>query len=202
MLLQLSIKVELSMGAQMLISFVTAGGIVWSTTMFAFWRQKVPNLLATVGYRSPPGERRSWLRAIFVGLIGGLCAAGAMVVYQLAADRFEPLKVLKEEAMKSNSGNDASLFWWISILAVFAAPIFEEYIFRGLVYRGLRRSLRPVVAILASAGVFAIVHPPFSVIPVFGLGVAAACCFEYTHLLVAPIVAHMVYNYIVLALAR
>lgn len=202
LMLQKSIKVELPNGAQLLIAFVTAGAAVWSVTMFAFWRQKVPYLLAAVGYRSHPWERCSWLRAIAAGLLGGVCAAGVCVAYQLAADHIEPLRALKEEALNLESGNDATLYRWIFGLAVFAAPIFEEYIFRGLVYRGLRRSVRPAIAIVASAGIFAIVHPPFSVIPVFGLGVAAACCFEYTHLLAAPIIAHMVYNYIVLALAN
>jgi hypothetical protein len=202
MILQVTAKVELPMGAQLFIAFVTAGATVWFVTMFAFWRQKVPHLLAAVGYRSPPGERRSWLRAIGVGILGGLLAAGFGVLYQIAAEHIEPLRVLREEAMKVNTLNDATLVWWFGVLAVVAAPTFEEYIFRGLVYRGLRRSVRPAIAIVASAGIFAIVHPPFSVIPVFGLGVAAACCFEYTQLLAAPIVAHMVYNYIVLALAK
>jgi hypothetical protein len=202
MILQVTAKVELPMGAQLFIAFVTAGATVWFVTMFAFWRQKVPHLLAAVGYRSPPGERRSWLRAIGVGILGGLLAAGFGVLYQIAAEHIEPLRVLREEAMKVNTLSDATLVWWFGVLAVVAAPTFEEYIFRGLVYRGLRRSVRPAIAIVASAGIFAIVHPPFSVIPVFGLGVAAACCFEYTQLLAAPIVAHMVYNYIVLALAK
>jgi len=52
--------------------------------------------------------------------------------------------------------------------------MFEEFIFRGLIYGGLRRSFGAVIAALASAAIFAIVHPPASVIPVFIMGTCGA----------------------------
>ena len=86
---------------------------------------------------------------------------------------------------------------WLLLLAVVAAPIFEEFIFRGLIFGGLRRTLGPAISVLASAAIFALVHPPFSVIPVFGLGVATALIYDRSRLLVGPIAAHAVYNAIV-----
>jgi membrane protease YdiL (CAAX protease family) len=53
---------------------------------------------------------------------------------------------------------------------------------------------------LASAALFALVHPPFAVIPVFGLGIAAAVAFQRTGFLLAPIIAHATYNACVLFL--
>jgi len=47
-----------------------------------------------------------------------------------------------------------------------------------------------------------LVHPPVAIIPVFGLGIAAAVSFQQTGLLLAPIVAHCVYNASVLALNK
>jgi membrane protease YdiL (CAAX protease family) len=88
---------------------------------------------------------------------------------------------------------------WIAVLAVVAAPLFEEFIFRGLIYRGMRRSSPPVAAVLLSAALFAIVHPPISVVPVFFLGVSAALALEFTGTLLAPVLVHVVYNAAVLA---
>ena len=75
-----------------------------------------------------------------------------------------------------------------------AAPIFEEFIFRGLVFGGLRRSLGLWPAVLASSAIFAIVHPAIAVFPVFGLGVCAALVYERTGFLLAPMLVHAVYN--------
>ena len=89
--------------------------------------------------------------------------------------------------------------FWIPILAIAAAPLFEEFIFRGLIFGGLRRSMGALPAILASAAVFAIVHPPASMIPVFGLGVCAALAYERSKILLAPMLAHAIYNAAVIA---
>ena len=51
---------------------------------------------------------------------------------------------------------------------------------------------------LASAAIFAIVHPPMSVIPVFIMGVCAAVIYERTKVLAAPMTVHAVYNAAVL----
>ena len=84
--------------------------------------------------------------------------------------------------------------WWVAAMAVLAAPLFEEFIFRGLVHRGLRRELPVGWAIAASAAIFAVIHPAASSVPVFALGVAAAWAYERTGTLRASIAAHMAYN--------
>ena len=48
--------------------------------------------------------------------------------------------------------------------------------------------------VFASAAVFAVVHPPISMLPVFVLGVATALSFERTRLLLVPMIVHAVYN--------
>ena len=83
--------------------------------------------------------------------------------------------------------------------AIGAAPLFEEFIFRGLIMGGLRRSLGAAASIVGSAAVFAIVHPPVSLIPVFGLGLCAGIAYERSKMLLAPMVAHSIYNAIVIA---
>ena len=81
------------------------------------------------------------------------------------------------DAQSGLSPSNPSLRWWLPALAVLAAPLFEEFIFRGLIFGGLRRIASPVTAALASAAIFAIVHPPMSVVPVFVLGIAAALVY-------------------------
>jgi len=81
------------------------------------------------------------------------------------------------------------------------APLCEEFIFRGLLFRGLRRDLPLPWAAVASAAVFAIIHPSLGVVPVFGLGLAAAIAYERTGWLLAPVLAHAVYNGVVVLLS-
>jgi membrane protease YdiL (CAAX protease family) len=88
----------------------------------------------------------------------------------------------------------------VAFLAVVAAPVFEEILFRGFVFRGMRQGMGFLPAAAASALIFAIVHPPEAVIPVFVLGAAAAWACEITGGLLAPVLAHAVYNAAVLVL--
>lgn len=86
----------------------------------------------------------------------------------------------------------------MTILLVVAAPLCEEFIFRALVFRGLRGRFSFLPAALISASLFMIVHPPISWLPVFGLGIATAVAFEYGGLLIAPILVHAIYNAVIL----
>ena len=162
-------------------------------TLYLFWRLRVPRLFEAVGFRSREGSVH---RALVLGPLAGLAAAAVGWGYLRIVDRIEPLRHLKEQGIRMTE------FGWFGVLAVVAAPLFEEYLFRGLVYRGLRRTMRPALAILASAALFAIVHPPLSFVPVFALGVLAAMAFERSKLLLAPILAHAIYNAAMLEFAR
>jgi membrane protease YdiL (CAAX protease family) len=83
-----------------------------------------------------------------------------------------------------------------AVIAYFAlsAGFVEEFLFRGLLYTGLRRVTGPRVAVMASAVVFGVVHPAASFIPVFVLGVSCAIAYARTRSLWAPITLHAVYN--------
>jgi len=178
------------------LGYVIAGVTVSAVMMFLFWRRKVPNLAETVGLRRASTDAPGKWKNVAIGvLLGG--AAGALGLGWIAlADVVGPLSELKQQSVTMSAENPMGLGWTV-FLVVIAAPIFEEFLFRGLVFRGLRRSLPLGLSLLASAGIFAVVHPPFSVVPVFFLGLAAAYAFERTRLLLAPIAAHMTYNLIV-----
>jgi membrane protease YdiL (CAAX protease family) len=171
-------------GSSLLIGFTVAGATTFLLMRFVFWRLKSAGVPATFG--------AGGLRAIAWGAGAGLVMAlGALVYVRLAQHTS-----LFESAQQSMAFTRSDGLWLL-LLAVVAAPIFEEFIFRGLIFGGLRRTLGPAVSVLASAAIFAIVHPPFSVIPVFGLGVATALIYGRTRLLIGPIAAHAAYNAIV-----
>lgn len=88
---------------------------------------------------------------------------------------------------------------WLSALAVLAAPLCEEFIFRGLIQGGLRRSLPAWQAVIIGAAIFAIVHPPASMLPVFVLGLCTGWAYEKSGALLAPMLVHASYNAAMLA---
>jgi membrane protease YdiL (CAAX protease family) len=77
---------------------------------------------------------------------------------------------------------------------VVLAPVIEEIIFRGLLFRGIQQALGTRAAVLLSALGFALVHPEPSFGAVFGLGALAAWIYDRTGLLSASMLAHAVYN--------
>jgi len=84
-----------------------------------------------------------------------------------------------------------------TVMAVAFAPLAEEYLFRGLLFRALDREWGGWKAILGSAAFFAIYHPPLSWIPVGLLGITNALLFKKTGRLGPCVVLHMVYNAVV-----
>ena len=189
----------MSQGAAITVGYAAAGALVTGGTLFVFWRRKVPGVLRAVGILPEPGKSPLW-RTAAIGLAGGLAAATVGLVYLRVIDRFEPLRALRDEYAKSPLDSFLG-HGWLILIAVAAAPLFEEFIFRGLVFRGLRRSLPFGLAMVAGAAIFAVVHPAISALPVFALGLATAACFEMTGFLLAPILAHMTYNFIVLVIS-
>ena len=169
-----------------------AGVLTVLLALFVLWRLKVPSLASKLGLRSGPRLGR----ALALGVAFGGVAALFGMAYLYAVDLIEPLREMKEEALRLSEAA-GGISWSVVALAIFGAPLFEEFLFRGMVFRGLRRTINPTLSVLGSALVFAIVHPPLSFVPVFVLGVAAALSFERTRLLWAPIAAHMTYNAVV-----
>ncbi len=88
---------------------------------------------------------------------------------------------------------------FIIILYVILAPVFEEIIFRGIVYKGMRQWLPSIISIAISALIFAICHPYMLVIPVFIVGLVTAWIYEKMGVLLPCIIIHSVYNAIILA---
>lgn len=80
----------------------------------------------------------------------------------------------------------------------FLIPVMEEFLFRGLLYSGLRWVLAPLPAMLFSAGVFAALHDLSAFLPIFALGCLLAVIRERTASLVPVILVHGLHNSITL----
>ena len=117
------------------------------------------------------------------GTIGPLGAAIAAAVMTLGASVLSDvmLKMLPEmpaaleDALKKMTNGPL----WLSLICVsIMAPIFEEWLCRGILLRGLLQHTRPVWAIIASSAFFAFLHMnPWQALPAFVLG----CLFGYVY---------------------
>ncbi len=81
------------------------------------------------------------------------------------------------------------------LMIVVAAPIFEEFIFRGVMLDGLLKKYSPVKSILISSLLFGIVHlNPWQFITAMGMGAFIGWVYYKTHKLSLCIIIHFVNN--------
>jgi membrane protease YdiL (CAAX protease family) len=174
-------EIPLPLAEMVWIAFCIAGALTYGLMRLVYWRAHTAGVPRLLGERVP--------QALLLGAAGGAVAslAGLLYIKVGAAMGWLP----------AAAAPDRTTALWLGTLAVAAAPLFEEFIFRGLIFGGLRRSLGIVPATLASAAIFAFIHPPLSVLPVFGLGICAALTYERTKMLAAPMLVHAIYNAVV-----
>ncbi len=155
-----------------------AGALTWALLRYAYWRSKAQGVPRIFG----PGlaAQLGWA----LGLGAAAAAVGVIHMILLRHAVSLPGKVLHAPELRA-------LLLGLSMLV---APICEEFIFRGLIYGGLRRAMATLPAMLASAAAFAIVHPPLSMLPAFALGLCTAYACERGKTLLAPMLVHAAYN--------
>lgn len=168
---------------QIAMAFGIAGALTYGLTRLLYWRGK------TAGVPRIRHGRPAWR----VALAGAALAAVFGVIYTMLLHTYGL-------APPASPLLDGQWSWlWLLALAVLAAPLCEEFIFRGLLQGGLRRSLPAWQAIIIGAAVFAIVHPPAAMLPVFVLGLCTGWVYEKSGALLAPMLVHGSYNAVVLA---
>ena len=90
---------------------------------------------------------------------------------------------------------------WTLVLVIFAAPIFEEVLFRGRLYGLLRTKASPMVSVLLSSMMFGLMHLQPAVMLE---GVLMGLLFSYAYLrsrsIFAPVILHMCNNALAYAL--
>jgi membrane protease YdiL (CAAX protease family) len=95
--------------------------------------------------------------------------------------------------------------WWmriyLGVFAVMLAPVAEEFIFRGLLYPFFKQLGHPRLALVGVSLMFALIHNDAATfVPLFVLALALTWLYEQTDNLLAPIMAHSLFNAANLAL--
>ncbi|MFH0801619.1 MAG: type II CAAX endopeptidase family protein [bacterium] len=167
--------------------------------IFALFRQKFPGFLASLGLQ---GLR---LKAAALAGFGGFLGALPLVTIAAVLSRllfkgvnFSSNPVIPLIAGRMNFWDQALLFLLVACLA----PLFEEILFRGLIYGVLRKTLKPWPAILLVSFLFSFLHvDPAGLLPIFVLGVLLAWLYERTGSLLSSVVLHALWNGLVFFLA-
>ena len=96
------------------------------------------------------------------------------------------------EAMKMMTGGP---FWSTFLVTAIFAPIFEEWLCRGMVLRGLLTKVKPAWAIIISALFFALIHMnPWQALNAFIIGVVMGYVYYRTGNLYLTMLIHFVNN--------
>jgi membrane protease YdiL (CAAX protease family) len=86
-------------------------------------------------------------------------------------------------------------FWSSFLVTAIFAPIFEEWMCRGMVLRGLLTKMKPVWAIVLSALFFAIIHlNPWQALNAFVIGLFMGYIYYKTGSLLLTMLIHFVNN--------
>ena len=132
--------------------------------------------------------------AIALGL-NWLCSAGIELLTGVQPS--------DQELVKCFAGDSCPLGIRIvlGLLVLFEAPLLEEPLFRGIIFRGLQSAIPTWAAMAVSGFLFAIVHVnAASFIALWFLGIAFAELYRRTGTLLAPMTAHALFNATNLAL--
>lgn len=124
----------------------------------------------------------------------GICACiGVNMFFELTG-----LKILRSDDAKQVSQALYSDSLWLQILAVgIVAPIAEELLFRGILYRRMRTWLNVLPASIIALVIFAAVHGNLlQALYAFLLGTLLIWAYEHFANLIAPILLHISANLI------
>jgi membrane protease YdiL (CAAX protease family) len=140
--------------------------------------------LALWGFRRPT-------KAVFWTVPLGLVAVYAVSIAHDIVVRPEQQQIISEFP---RNGLGVGLF---VLVAVIMAPLFEEIVFRGFLFRGLANSWGWVWGALASSAVFGLAHLQLDVfVPLAVLGFALAWAYRQTGSLWTCIIMHALFNLI------
>lgn len=134
-------------------------------------------------------EINHWHRYIsFLLIVSGI----VLISYSLLSIIKITSIVLRMEIIM-NMSRFVSLIMFFALVII--APLFEEFIFRGVVLNGFLTHYSPLKAILLSSLLFSILHfNPFQFIGTFFLGLITGWYYSKTRNLLSCIIIHSMYN--------
>jgi uncharacterized protein len=154
-------------------------------------------LLTLVARRNIDVGDLGWRRASWRWLLGavpltllGLVIAG--VLGGLVQALFPHVQNIQCQTVQKEFGH---AIWYAVPVVCVAAPIVEETVFRGVLYRWLRGNLPMTAAMLLSGAVFALFHfIPILFLPLAGLGVLLSWIYERSGSIWPGVIVHGLFN--------
>ncbi|MEA2498605.1 MAG: protease family protein, partial [Actinomycetota bacterium] len=120
--------------------------------------------------------------------VNGLIQLGVM-------ELFGEIKTASDQLGVEEGSLNPSDVWLLLLSTSLVAPVVEEFLFRGLLYRWLRERRGVRAAAVISAAIFAVTHfIPLLMPSIFVLGLALAWVAERYGSLYPPLALHATFN--------
>lgn len=105
-------------------------------------------------------------------------------------------KLDQQEAVKMVQASDSLFYLVLSIItACVAAPLVEEFLFRGYIYGALKQKTGTLFAMVVVGGIFAVVHGNLpALVPLWAFSILLCIAYEITKSLWVPIGIHALFN--------
>ncbi len=180
---------------------ITSGGLA----AWTYWLLNVANIVSialiiaiVLGFYTEPLSSLGFTTkkipiALLFGVIGFVVAfiAAAVVGYPIE----QQFGVDPTQQAISQSATEPGLFPLVFISGAIIAPIAEEIVFRGYMYKAFRDRFKMWYAILLSAALFAVIHLEWrAALSLFVIGIVLAYVYEKTGNIMAPITLHILNN--------
>ncbi|HYA32436.1 MAG TPA: type II CAAX endopeptidase family protein [Candidatus Bathyarchaeia archaeon] len=188
----------------------TASGVINAAT---FWLLNVANIVsvalivgAVLGlYKEKIAAlgltTKKLPKALLYGVVGFVVAfiAAGIAGYPIA----QQFGVDPTQQALAQSASVSGMLPLVLLSGVIIAPIAEEIVFRGYLYKAFRDRFRPSYAIVMSAALFSAIHLELlAAVPLFVIGVVLAYVYEKTGNLMAPITLHVLNNAVAFLFVR
>lgn len=135
-----------------------------------------------------------------IALVASVATVAASFIASTLQLALPPIPQWLEAAIQAML--DAPL-WKAFLMVSILAPLFEEWMCRGLILRGLLQTKSPAAAICISAAFFAIIHMnPWQAVSAFVLGLLMGYAYYRTGSLKLTVLMHFVNNTFALILSK
>lgn len=147
----------------------------------------------------PTQPTGSWLGLGFgaaAGMVALFSAYGVNIVLSLVVGIEDPVE---QQLLQDALAGGATLLI-AAFIAVVVAPIVEEVVFRGILFRALGDRVGVWLGAVISSAVFALIHvevvlsQPVALGGLFAVGLVLALAYQWTGNLLVPILGHAVFN--------
>lgn len=163
-----------------ILGVVTVGLIVW-------YVQNRGGTIRNLGYKRPQKKFSYWRIVYALLMYFGLLILVRVVVAQIVSQ-----VDLNQEQVTGFESVASNFDLWLGFLAIVViAPIVEETLFRGFIFKGLQNSFGFWPAAIVSAGLFALAHGQLNVaLDTFILGLFLAYLFSKSDSIWPSVILH------------